>query len=264
MAINLQTLLEGFTGGLRGFNQANLLRGQREQEGLDQALVLAREERAQRGDIRAEAKFKESQVTRQQELARRTRTGESALMKAIFESEEQGIQDRSLQLLLTGQGVSERQAQDFVRAGGRTPSAGQIFQKPEKPPKPVLTGSQTGVRVSEQLKVQKQDILNKAQELSGFQIKNLSDLQGAAREVPELNKLLQEFQFIGGATSRAITRDSLQGLRPDIFGGGPTSTRTIIGLPPGRSQQRTPRNGPIDIKSLSDEDVEKLARGESL
>lgn len=140
--INLQTLLQGLTGGLRGFNQANLLRDQREQEGLEQALALAREERAQDVEFRDERRFRASQLERRQELARRTRTGESSLMQAIFKAEEeergQRQQQESLQRLLGQRGITGPQAQDVVRAGVK-PSFGQIFPKPEKPPKPTKT-----------------------------------------------------------------------------------------------------------------------------
>ncbi len=215
--------------------------------------------------------FNQGQIDRefqQQQLAdaagRRARAGESALSKALLDRESQGVRDRA-----TARQRATTSAQTERRIGisqGNLDLARARFEAGRtQPPKPVLTPSQTGTAVEKRLGEKRKDIFGQAEQASGFQIRNLSDLQAASQEglgrtsggflgfgqSPDpdstLFQLLQQLQAIGSPESRRATADSLQFLRPDIFrqGGGQPQQRQDTTVTPDEALQELRRRGQI-------------------
>lgn len=227
--------------------------------------------------------FNQGQIDRdfeKQQLAdvagRRASKGEAALSKALLDREFEGVQQRAT---ARHRATTTGQAQERIGISqGNLELAIKRFEAQKSRPRgaegPPRTRSQIGVDVDRQLGVQRRDILGRAEEATGPTgglVQNLSDLRIAAQQGlaqtrpsrgffttefgaqpdpdPTISRLLQEFLKIGSPESRLATRDSLSFLRPDVFGGG-------------QVPQQQPLPGGINLKNLSDEELERLARGE--
>jgi len=257
----LQTLLRGAASGIRQFPQF--------QQKQEESKLLRKTREA------TTARSQERLGLERARFGQGIRKEESALDKAIRDREFEGVQQRAVGRLAESLGLSSQQAGDFAISGGRPQNISGLLPrttKETKPPQfkqaPDLAGKARAGFGKGLEKFSKDQL--KQEDMRQVEFPNLFSLaRDAKRKVREIFRANPR-AFAGQTLKQAedsVENEAVslmsqllqqQGFEADL---GTQQTRDILtrpetvrGLPPG--------SGRTNLQNLSDEELERIARGE--